>query len=186
MTPIHDYECSAGHQTERATAYDKDFIRCPICRRKAGRIWLSRSSSHRSMEPIVIDKLPDGSFSFPGRTDAHRPKGAERIEIRNFVEYSREMKTVNRYFKAKASRENEKLHRSHEIGLNDGRSDIITRMGQTNDPVIKNIYRETLEHYNTDRPKSGFGEIYSEAMERNSSNREAYHRPGETGLRGRK
>lgn len=185
--PLHDFECPSGHQYDAVVSWDQERSKCPTCGRLGARVWMSRHSSQRQLrDPIVLHKLPDGTYSFPGRSDTPTPEGAERIEMRSIGDYRREMRKVNQTFREKAARHDEALHERHEAFLTAMRSDLRSFAAQTSDPLIKDLCRHVLESYNSDRPQSSFGEIWNDAMERDASNREAWHRPGETSIMGRK
>ena len=185
--PLHDFECPEGHQFEKIVKWDQMAAKCPECGKRAQQVWLARRSVHRQLsDPIVVHRLADGSYSFPGRSDVPTPKGAERIEMRTMGEYQREFRRINQDFASKASRHDEELHRRHEAILSHARSDLRQMMAQSDDPLVKDLCRHALESYNSDRPDRSGGAIWSEAMERDASNREAWHQPGETSIRGRK
>lgn len=168
MKKLFDYECEKGHQFEQLANWDEDEVRCIKCRgnRMAERIWLSRRSGYRHMQnPIYVDRLPDGSYSFPGSKDSRPPEGAERVELRTFAEYRQEMKKINNSERNKAEREREALHERHEIILNAYRDEARRVLANLDDNWGKDLIREALAAYNSDMPASRFGEIWCEAME---------------------
>lgn len=163
-----DYECAKGHQFEELADWNEDEVPCPKCKGKtmAERIWISRRSGYRHMaEPIVVDRLPDGSYSFPGNRRGKPPAGAERVEMKTFAEYRSEMKKVNDHFRSRAAREQESLHERHEIILSQYREEARRVLADMDDNFGKDLIRAALEAYNTDRPDSAYGEIWNEAME---------------------
>lgn len=164
----YDYECAKGHQFEELGDWDQEEIPCPKCKGKnmAERIWISKNSGYRHMTtPIVVDRLPDGSYSFPGDRKSKPPAGAERIEMKTHADYRREMKKVNEHFKSKTEMDREALHRNHEIILDAYRKEARQLMNEIDDPWAKDFIRSALEQYNTNKPTSSFGEIWNEIME---------------------
>ena len=168
---LHDHECPNGHQFEKAVRAEQKWAKCPECGRRGERVWLSRTTRHLK-EPIVLFRNRDGSYEFPGHIGKRTPKGAERVEIRTFADYNRVMRQVNDRHYSEKERERERLHRTHEAALAELRKDLAYRMGQENDPLAKDLMREALAQFSSDRPASGFGAIWNEAMEMNGSNRE--------------
>ena len=168
MKKPYDYECPKGHQFEIVADWDADIHPCthPRCRQTAERIWLSRRSGYRHLEtPVVIDRLPDGSYSFPGTRTAAIPSGAERIEMRTFADYHREMKKVNDHFYHRAERNREKLQEKAEIIIEQYRREAREVLAQSSDNWAKDLIREALSTYNSDRPDSAYAPIWNQAME---------------------
>lgn len=168
MKKLYDYECPKGHQFESTEEWDADQIPCTHrrCKLPADRIWLSRRSGYRHLEtPIVVDRLPDGSYSFPGDRRAGVPAGAERIEMRTFADYGREMKKVNDYFYHKAERNREKLQQNAEIIIEQHRREARQILAEMSDNWGKDLIREALKTYNSDRPDSAYAPIWNQAME---------------------
>lgn len=165
---LFDYECGKGHQFEQLAEWDQDEVPCPKCKKKAmaERIWMSKRSGYRHMEtPIVVDRLPDGTYSFPGTRDSARPAGAERVELKTFGDYRREIKKINNVYRDQAARDQEALHERHEIILNAYRDQARQVLAQTDDNWARDFIREALSAYNTDKPASRYAEIWNEAME---------------------
>lgn len=164
--PLHDFECSGGHQFEKEVGWDVERKKCPECGKWAERVWMSRRSGYRYLEtPMVVHKMADGSYSFPARADAPTPVGAERVEMRSFADYRREIKKVNEWHRSSRGRYDEELQEKHEIILKGQRADVISLAAQTDNPFVKDLCRLALESYSTDRPASSFGEIWNRAME---------------------
>ena len=172
MAVMHDFECKEGHQFERMVRAGQKRARCQECGKRAEQVFLSRRTRHLT-EPIVLFKNRDGSYEFPGHSGKRTPTGADRIEIRSMADYDRVMKQVNVRHYSEKERERERLHRSHEAALAELRKDMAYRMGQESDPMAKDLMREALARFSSDRPASGFGAIWNEAMEMDGSNREA-------------
>jgi hypothetical protein len=135
-------------------------------------VWLSRRSGHRHLtDPVVVFKLPNGTYSFPGESSKRTPAGAERIEMRTFADYNRTMRQVNQQHESQTRRHDERLHERHEQVLARSRVEL-REMVATGDPLTRDLAQHALDTYNSDRPQSSFGSIYSEAMEFDSSNRD--------------
>ena len=184
---LHDFECRKGHRFEADVPWDIDETKCVAkgCRCSAERVWTARGRGMLT-NPIVVFRLSDGSYSFPGRSDAPTPPGAERREMRSMTEYNREMGRVNSHFRSKDERARELEHQSNERTHADFRADVVSEMNQTDNEMAKALYREALSRYSTDTPRPRRADIYSEAMEFDASNRDEWWSKGETGVRGRK
>lgn len=168
MKKPYDYECPKGHQFEYNAEWDEDQVPCQKarCRQVADRIWLSRRSGYRHLEtPVVIDRLPDGSYSFPGQRASKIPEGAERLELRTFADYHREMKKVNDHYYHRAERDRERLQEKAEIIIEQYRREAREVLAQSNDNWAKDLIREALKTYNSDRPDSAYAPIWNQALE---------------------
>lgn len=164
--------------------WDQSHIKCE-CGKRATRIFLSKSERRMMANPMILFKYADGGYGPPGRSDAPTPVDAERIEIRSFADYNRVMKDWNCYERGKAEAAHERWLENKEKFLEAGRREIASQLARETDPFAKDLLRAALEREREpDRPN--FREIYAEAMEHNSSNREEWWGQGETGIRGRK
>lgn len=183
--PRHNYTCNkCGAQFESDV---RERVGCPECgSRRTEILWVSSGSPHRQLhEPIVLHKYVDGGFGVPGHARARTPKGAERIECRTIGEYRAAMKEMNAFERTKAGQRDEKLAKVREAMLSGGRQELTRLLARESDPLARDLLRGALERQDGGSARS-FGEYFCEAMEYDSSNREAWHKPGETGMRGRK
>jgi hypothetical protein len=136
-------------------------------------------------EPVVLHKYADGSFGVPGHAKARTPRGAERIECHTMGEYHAAMRQMNTYERARAGQRDEKLARAREAMLAGGRQELVRLLASESDPFARDLLREALQRQDGG-PARPFSEYFCEAMEYDASNREEWHKPGETGLRGKK
>ena len=182
--PLHDFQCrKCGHQQERMARWDQRTVKCEKCDKTAERVWLSRGERRFLEQPIVLHKYADGSYGAPGRWDAKTPTGAERIEIRSMAEYDLVMKKWNAREEQAARKRHERAEEWRAQGLQFGREAIASLMARTDDPLAKDLLRESLARDH--RKEFHYTPIMNEAMEYYSSNREEWW-SGETGPRGRK
>jgi len=182
--PMHDFQCRAcGHQQERMVTWQTRTVKCEKCERKAERVLLSKGERRLLEQPIVLHKYPDGTYGAPGRWDAKTPAGAERIEIRSMAEYDSVMKKWNAREEREARRRHEKQEEWRAQGLQFGRQAIMEQLARTDDPLAKDLLRQSLERDH--RKEFHYTPIMNEAMEYNASNRDEWW-TRETGLRGRK
>jgi len=174
--PLHDFHCSkCDNQFESIVEWTAEEAPCPQCQAVAPLVWLNARQRHLK-DPIVVFKLADGSYSFPGTSGARTPKGAERIEMRSMADYTRQMGRINRTLQADTERREERIQANREHMVNEWRREITQLIANTSDPLAKDIGREALRTYNTARRTSHPSYVTSEAMEYYSSNREADRR----------
>lgn len=174
--PLHDFHCQpCDHQFDAMIDWRQDEAPCPKCSQPAPLVWLNARQRYLK-DPIVIFKLHDGTYSFPGTSDAKTPRGAERIEMRSFADYNRQMGRINRHLQADNERREERIQANREHMVNEWRREITQLIANTSDPLAKDIGREALRTYNTARRASMPSYVTSEAMEYYSSNRDADRR----------
>jgi hypothetical protein len=163
------YECRKnGHQFEKLS--NKDRTKCPKCGSWADILWISPRSPHAQLRtPIVLWKYADGTIGVAGGADSKTPHNAERLEVRSAIEYRKYAKEINSQLKSKEDRREEGFQRAREAMERELRSNLAYRMGQEDDPVAKDIYREALFNRRP-RPGSSFREFFSIAMENDRSN----------------
>jgi hypothetical protein len=159
------FECESGHQSERMVKGGTEHIRCPQCRKRAEILWQADRSYHSHLqEAVVIFKMPDGSYSFPGTNRARTPAGAERMELRKAGEVRKVMREHNRREAALESHKEQRYLEVAERQQSERRAKLTHLMGQENDPVAKDLYREALNRAHLE-PSSGYREAYWEAGE---------------------
>lgn len=170
--PNYDWECKNEHVFERITPYEQEHCKCPTCGSKSSRVWMSPRSPHRQLQtPIVMWRYADGSLGVAGGADSKTPPNAERVEIRTSGDYRRYSKELNQRLREKDERREERFQEAKEAMERQMRSNLSYMMGQENDPVAKDIYREALERSRSSSSPT-FREFFSVAMEMDRSNYE--------------
>lgn len=186
MAVRYDYECRAcGKVFEEWGTSETKVQKCE-CGAKADRVWLSQGDRRMLEHPIVLHKHADGSYGVPGGSDIATPPGAERVEIRSMAQYDRVMREWNGYERDKAIRHFDKVQEAREVVIAGGRARIAEQLARTTDPYHKDLLRAALEERPTAARELPFREFFSEAMEMNSSNRDAWWDRERASGRGRK
>ena len=148
---------------------------CPKCGGQTLQIHLPRRPSFAA--PVVVYKMPDGSFRFPGTptspmTKQYEDQGGTRIELRGWAEVRPFEKHMNEVERGKIERRMERQHRAAEAGQKERRSELYRRMASMSDGAKR--FGRALVRYNDAKPspkpyEPGFRiEAYSE----NRSNRD--------------
>lgn len=101
--PIWTYECD---ERKCAKIFDKILLQreredpqpCVNCGGPTHKIMLPSgvNADACNFDPIVVHKNPDGTFYFPGRSDAKVKPGRERVELRNIRQIEAFERTVNK------------------------------------------------------------------------------------------
>jgi len=96
-------------------------------------------------EAVLVFKMPDGSFSFPGKNTALTPAGAERLELRKVGEVRKVLKEYNKREESK-ERKKEQTYMVHAQQQQDERRATLHHlMGQETDPTARQLYRHDIE-----------------------------------------
>lgn len=82
------------------------------------------------------------------------------------------MRDFNNLEKEKFQRERDRYLQGREKILAEGRKDILHQLSQESDPSARAVLNEAIKSLDTDIPDRRYSEVYSEAMEFDSSNRE--------------
>lgn len=186
MAALYDYECRKCQAVFEKFGSSEDKTTKCKCRGVADRVWLSKGERRMLERPIVLHKMPDGSFSVPGGDQSKTPPGAETIEIRSMAQYDRVMKQWNGYEKDKAERHFDRVQEAREQVIAGGRQRLADQMAHETDPYRKDLLRAALESKPTAARELPFRPFYAECMEMNSSNREAWWDRETASGRGRK
>lgn len=140
------YSCSKEHQFERMMKKARNHWRCPECGEQAEILWQSDKSWHSHMkDPVLVFKMADGSYSFPGSNQAKTPAGAERLELRKVGEVRRVMKEYNEREGAKERMKEERYMERAQAQQDARRATLHHLMGQESDPTARQLYRDALE-----------------------------------------
>ncbi len=114
-----DVRCTADHVHE-VDRFLRDWPAtpaCPECGAETVQVHLPPRTAW-SLDPVIVFRAPDGSFRFPGGTDAlscgkYEKAGLERIELRSAADVRRFEGVMNKREYARAERrvERSQLHR---------------------------------------------------------------------------
>ncbi len=188
--PLIDVKCpTCGHETElfrHVSEMDDPMPNCENgCESTVERIYVyQRPHSYRGLvDPIVVYRNPDGTIGVPGSKDARIPEGAERIELRTSADVqriSREM-TQAEYRKHLAKQEREE--RTFGEQCRQQRAELRQQM-QSFSERGKDFARMAMKQNDEAASKRFQTNVYFDAFENNSSNREGYR--GEDHRQGRK
>lgn len=138
--------------------------RCPECRGKGEILWTTGRSQGFLKEAVLVFRLPDGRYSFPGTNQARTPKGAERLELRSAGEVRAVMREYNAGERSRGAAQEERYLEVAEQQQSARRATLHHLMGRESDPTARDLYREALEraHY---EPSPRYLEVYNEAVE---------------------
>lgn len=165
MVVRQSFECDAGHQFEATVKSGVGRKRCPECKQWAQILWQADRGYHSHMkDAVVIFRLADGSFSFPGKSTAKTPAGAERMELRKAGEVRAVMKQYNQQMGAKEAAKDYRYMKEAERQQSERRATLHHLMGQESDPAARDLYREALERAHV-APPDRYREAYWEAGE---------------------
>jgi hypothetical protein len=145
---------------------------CKTCGGPTHRIWVAHHSQCQHFDPIVFHESSDGRLRFPGRTDGKVPQGFERKEIRTFREYEAFRRKVDHIEANKIEIANEAEHVFLHMQEAANRPDLRQAM-QHMTPQWKAFCQRAIENGNA-RPRTFAPNFFVEAMEFDSSNREAW------------
>lgn len=148
---------------------------CPKCDQPTEQIHLSRATSYAPA--VVVYRMPDGSYRYPGTVDSTTTKnyeklGGSRVELRGWAEVRKFESTVNASERRVIEKRIERQLEAQERGTSLRRSDLYHRM-KTMSEGAKSIGRRLID-MNDRKPKPqtydpGF---HVEAYSNNRSNRE--------------
>jgi hypothetical protein len=120
--------------------------RCPQCGEPGEILWqIDRGCHSHLKEPVLVFKMPDGSYSFPATNQAKTPQGAERMELTKAGEVRVVLRDYNRMTEAKDRAQEERYMEVAQAQQDERRARLHHLMGQESDPAAKDLYREALE-----------------------------------------
>lgn len=102
--PIYPFQCDAeeacGHIFEKILQLREreEPQPCPKCQGTTHRIYLPNggNSDACNIDPVVVHRAADGSYRFPGRSDAVVPEGYEKVELRTIRQIEQFERDVNK------------------------------------------------------------------------------------------
>lgn len=160
---LQRFECPQGHQEDRMVPGGTDSIRCLKCKRKASILWEAYSPQYLK-DPVLIFKMADGSYSFPGSSRARTPKGATRMELRKPQEVRAVMKEYNASLRSQEERKEERYMEHAQAQQDERRRALHHLMGQESDPTARQLYRDALDQAKLQEAPR-FREFYHEMSE---------------------
>lgn len=159
------FECDAEHRFDKIVKSGIDKAKCPECGGKADILWIAEKSYHSHLkDAVVVFRMADGSFSFPGSNTAKTPKGAERMEMRKAGEVRQLMKRYNDQMGEKERRKDERYMEAAERQNSERRKTLHHLMGNETDAAARDLYREALNRAKVEQPER-YREYYNEACE---------------------
>jgi hypothetical protein len=156
------------------------------------------SQRAQRFDPIIVHRAPDGSYSFPGTSDATVPAGYERVEIRDMRAADRVVGEINRLEDARIREEHYRSTHQREAALARSREvmDRIKAGGawRTRDGRVMHglssegrEFAERAREYVASKQRSGpsSANFHIDVLSHDSSNREP-HRDARTEWRARR
>ncbi len=159
------FECENGHQFEKLVRSGTANTKCKECNKKAQILWVTERGGHGHLkEAVLVFRMPDGSYSFPGSNTARTPKGAERMELRKAIEVRKVMKDYNQQMERKERAKDERYMEAAERQNSERRKTLHHLMGNESDPAARDLYREALNRAKVEQPER-YREYFNEAVE---------------------
>lgn len=132
LIDIRCLTCGTISEVQRPLAMWPEVPPCPSCASPTEQVHLP-SSTRSSTPPVVVYRMPDGSFRFPGHPDSpstrkYAAEGGTRLELRGWQEVRPFERHMNEIERAKIVRRFERQSRARDEGERLRRADLRHRM----------------------------------------------------------
>jgi hypothetical protein len=155
----------------------------PMCDSPGGH-GSTRPEWAQRFDPIVVHRSADGQYRFPGSVGAPVPVGFEKVELRTRGEVERVLKAADARDNARAEIDLHREHENFEAGRRERRGELLREMPHRS-PLFADMVRAAIARQDAKPRRRAEGRTYVEALEFDSSNREAW-RDARTDWRGRR
>jgi putative FmdB family regulatory protein len=185
--PIYSYRCEKHGVFELSMrlADWNDKKPCPKkhCKQIAEQVILPNDGSRTFSEPVVVHVSADGSFRFPGSSDAKVPKGFEKKELRTIREIEAFERCVNTHLRAESEQHQINQEKHFAEMRSELRSELRMKM-QGMSQYGKDLARLAMAMNDARRPQSTDAGFHLQILHFDQTNREA-HRDERTNWKGR-